>query len=97
MDLVFLETGEELIAPCEKYSGFYIVLDGGIIENDELLVRGESFGLKALYKDHYSGAVKKAVKKTQLICLDRKRFLVFSKRFPHTACKIHINIVNNFL
>jgi CRP-like cAMP-binding protein len=59
-----------------------------------LLTRGESFGLKALYRDHFSATTKTAARKTQLICLDRKRFRSFSQKFPHIACKIHLNIVN---
>jgi serine/threonine protein phosphatase PrpC len=96
MEVVFLKKNEVLIQPCEKYNGFYIVMDGGILSGDELLVRGESIGLKSLIKEHCSHDSKVAVRDTRLILFTRKKFDSFSKRYPRIVNQILRNIIHIF-
>ena len=96
MEVVTLNKDEVLIQEGEKYSGFYIVMEGGILSGDELLVRGESIGLKALIKEHYSNNDKTAVRDTRLIFFSRKKFDAFSKRYPRIVNQILKNIIYMF-
>lgn len=82
MEIVHLRKSEVLVQACEKYNGFYIILEGGIMSGDEQLIRGESVGLKALLNDHYSPNEKYAVRDTKLLHFSRKTFENFSKRYP---------------
>jgi serine/threonine protein phosphatase PrpC len=97
MEVIFLKKDEVLVQPCEKYNGFYIVMDGGIHSGDELFVRGESIGSKALIKDHYSHNSKVAIRDTRLIFFSRKKFNSFSKRYPRIVNQILKNIISNVL
>ena len=96
MEVVCLNKDEELIREGEKYNGYYIVMDGGILSGDELLVRGESIGLKSLIKDHYSHDCKVAVRDTRLIFFSTKKFESFSKRYPRIVNQILKNIIYMF-
>lgn len=96
MEVVFLQKDEVLIQSGEKYNGFYIVMDGGILSGDELLVRGESIGLKALIKTHYSNDNKVAVRDTRLIYFSKRKFDSFSKRYPRIVNQILKNIIYMF-
>ena len=53
-----------IVKACEKYKGFYLILDGGIMANGELKVQGDYFGLKSLLQNEYSSNTKVAVKDT---------------------------------
>ncbi|MCM8527936.1 MAG: protein phosphatase 2C domain-containing protein [Lentisphaeraceae bacterium] len=93
MEVVRLKKNEVLIQACEKYSGFFIVMDGGILSGDELMIRGEGIGLKALVRDHHCPEDKTAVRDTRLLYFSRKRFDNFSKRYPAITNQILKNII----
>ena len=96
MEVVFLKKDEILIQSGEKYNGFYIVMEGGVLSGDELLVRGESIGLKALIKDHYSKDDKVAVRDTRLIFFSRRKFESFLQRYPRIINQVLKNIIYMF-
>lgn len=93
MEVVSLNKEEVLVQACEKYSGFFIVMDGGILSKDELLIRGDSIGLKALVKEHYCPEDKVAVRNSHLLYLNRRKFDALSVKFPRIANKILLNII----
>ena len=95
MEVVHLKKDEVLIQACEKFNGFYIVLEGGVLSGEELLIRGESIGLKSIVKDSYSPDTKIAVRDTRLLFFSKRKFDSFSKRYPRIVNEILRNIIEH--
>ena len=96
MEVVSLNKEEVLVQACEKYSGFFVIMDGGVLSRDELLIRGDSIGLKSLVKEHYCPDDKIAVRNTRLLYLSRKKFDAMSVKFPRIVNHILLNIIKLF-
>ena len=95
MEVFHLRRNEVLIQACERYNGFFLVIDGGLMSNGELLTRGEGLGLCSLLKDQYATDDKIAVRDTRLLLFSKKKFDSFSKRYPWIANEIMKNIILN--
>lgn len=93
MAVVRLKKEDILIRKNETYSGFFIVMNGGILSGNGLLVRGEGIGLTTLVHEEKCPEELTAVSETKLLYFSSKKFEVSSKRYPLITNQILKNLI----
>lgn len=89
-----LAVGEALLRAGDRYSTFYVVLDGRIASRSRAFGVGESFGAQSLYHASVAKEDIVAVVPTLVMAISSKEFRSLTQRFPRLGRRLLSNLAS---